>query len=245
MLKCIINPFILPCYFILIYILCYEERWVVKLCFFFFSLNIYSAWKRWVRIKLQNTDATRLNLYCKVVYIFFLPFYYKSTFDSWFMDIEIIDYRYSHVTAKRSIFQILFVWWNCRWSAPRPQEIARDRTELTSVQVHRHSGASLRSRGRGLDERQGSVSLSLSVSFSAPRGEEKQAFLHEFRSKIHNDTKVEEVDITKIVPTSRVRFASAVAGLDRPSTLYFSDSPSGSYPTCELLQSVAVPGYRQ
>lgn len=45
-LKCIINPFVLPCHFILIYILRYEERRVVKLRFFFFSLNIYSAGKR-------------------------------------------------------------------------------------------------------------------------------------------------------------------------------------------------------
>lgn len=119
-----------------------------------------------------------------------------------------------------------------------------------------------RSRSNGIDERTGAQTLrcivtlegarvgwetgvSLSLSLLTPRGEEKQAFLHEFRSKIHNDTKVEEVDITKIVPTSRVRFASAVAGLDRPSTLYFSDLPNGSYPTCKLLQSVAVPGYRQ
>lgn len=121
---------------------------------------------------------------------------------------------------------------------PRPEEIARDRTELTSVQVHGHSGASLRSRGRGLDERRGSA-------LSAPHGEEKQAFLHEFRSKIHNDTKVEKVDRTKIVPTYRVRIANAAAGLDSPSISSLSDSLSGSYPTCELLQSVAVPGYRQ
>lgn len=89
------------------------------------------------------------------------------------------------------------------------------------------------------------MGVSLSLSLLVPHGEEKQAFLHEFRSKIRNDTKVEEVDRTKIVPTSRVRIASTVAGLDRPSTSTLYDPPSGTYPTCELLQSVAVPGYRQ
>lgn len=78
------------------------------------------------------------------------------------MDIEIIGYRYSHAMAKRSIPNTVRMM-ELQMKCPRPQEIARDRTELTSVQVHRRSQVHRYARGGEGWTRDGGLSLSLSL----------------------------------------------------------------------------------
>lgn len=130
--------------------------------------------------------------------------------------------------ARNKVFQILFArWWNRRWSA-RPREIARDRRESTrhSLLQVRCSGASLRSRGRRVGEERRSLGY------------------HAVEESIPTRVRIGSVMIPKWKRSKRRWPRRSERGRTQAVDLEFERSSARQLSTCELLQSVAMTGYR-